>query len=243
MIKKCLKPIGITLVLAILTGCAATSTLIQHGSLKTSTKMSSTIFLPPQATQNKVIYVQVKNTSDEQMDIQNLLTQDLQAKGYTITNNVSQADQVLQVNILQVGETTASNIGSMLSDGFGGAVAGAAIGAGVSSNAWAGGAAGGIIGGLTTTVANAIVKDVVYSVTTDVQISVKLPEGTKAIQNVQSALQQGTGTVSSTTYTAQTNMQQYQTRVISWADQVNLDFEDAAPVLEKNLAQSIANIF
>lgn len=243
MIKKYLKTTGGIFAIVLLSGCAATNTLIQHGSLQTSTKMSSTIFLPPQATQNKVIYVQVKNTSDQNMDIQTLLTQDLQAKGYTIASDVNQADQVLQVNILQVGETTASNIGSMLSDGFGGAVAGAALGAGVSSNALAGGAAGGIIGGLTTTVANSLVKDVVYSVTTDVQISVKLPEGVKATQNVQSALQQGTGTVSSTTYSTQTNMQQYQTRVISWADQVNLDFEDAAPVLEKNLAQSIANIF
>lgn len=227
----------------ILTGCAATDTLIEHGSLQTSTKMSNSIFLPPEATANKLIYVQVKNTSDQNIDITNLLTQDLQADGYQITNDSNKANQILQVNILQAGKSTMDNVNSMLGDGFGGAVAGAAIGAAVSSNPLAGGGIGGIIGGLAGTIADAVVKDVTYSVTTDVQISIKLPKGVIATQNVQSNLQQGTGTVSSTTYSTATNMQQYQTRVISWADKVNLSFADAAPTLEQSLAKEIANIF
>jgi hypothetical protein len=37
-------------------------------------------------------------------------------------------------------------------------------------------------------------------------------------------------------------MQQYQTRVISYADKVNLKFSDAAPTLETSLAKEIAAI-
>ena len=242
-VRRALKLGLVASAVVILSGCAATDTLIEHGSLQTSTKMSNSIFLPPQATANKLIYVEVKNTSDQTIDITSLLTQDLQAEGYQITTDPNAANQVLQVNILQAGKTNMDNVNSMLGDGFGGAVAGAAIGAAVSSNAWAGGGIGGIIGGLTGTIADAVVKDVTYSVTTDVQISIKLPKGVTATQNVQSNLQQGTGTVSSTSYSTATNMQQYQTRVISWADKVNLSFTDAAPTLEKNLAQEIAEIF
>ena len=46
--------------LLILTGCAASDALIEHGSLQTSTKMSNSIFLPPEATANKLIYVEVR---------------------------------------------------------------------------------------------------------------------------------------------------------------------------------------
>ncbi|WP_019250688.1 complement resistance protein TraT, partial [Yersinia pestis] len=38
------------------------------------------------------------------------------------------------------------------------------------------------------------------------------------------------------------NKHQYQTRVVSSANKVNLKFEEARPVLEDQLAKSIANI-
>ena len=243
MIKKCIKPVGVAVSILLLSGCAATSTLIQHSSLQSSTKMSSTIFLPPQETATKLVYVQVKNTSDQEINIQPMLIKDLQARGYAITTNINAASQVLQVNILQAGETTNANVSSSLSDGFGGAVAGAALGVGLSSNPWAGGAIGGVAGGLIAAGADAIVKDVMFSVTTDVQVSVRLAPGVTATQSVQSSLKQGTGTMSTTAYTSQTTMQQYQTRIVSYADQVNLKFNEAAPVLEQNIAKSIANIF
>ena len=55
---------------AILTGCAATQTAIEHRNLETSTRLSETVFLNPVADGQKTIYVAVKNTSDEDMDIE-----------------------------------------------------------------------------------------------------------------------------------------------------------------------------
>jgi uncharacterized lipoprotein YajG len=53
----------------VLTGCAATQTAIEHGSLQVSTKQSETIFLDPISNAQKTVYVAVKNTSDEEVDI------------------------------------------------------------------------------------------------------------------------------------------------------------------------------
>lgn len=227
-----------------LSGCAAITTEIQHGSLQTSTKMSSSIFLPPSASaQPQVIYVQVKNTTDQTITIKDQLIGDLQKEGYTITDNPDRAYKMVQVDILQAGKTTMDNINSALNDGYGGAIAGAMIGAGTTDNGWAGGAAGGILGGLAGAAADAFVSDVTYAVTTDVQVSVRLPKGEKASESVQSNLRQGSSTYVSSNYHANTNWQQYQTRVISYADKVNLKFSEAEPTLSANLASEIANIF
>ena len=225
-----------------LSGCAAVSTEIQHGSLQTSTKMSSTIFLPPDATNTKLIYVQVKNTSDQNVDITNQLVTDLQAKGYTITTSPDKAYQIAQVNILQAGKSDMNSINSALSDGFGGAVAGAAIGGAVGES-WESGAIGGVIGGIGGAIMDAAITDVTYSMITDVQVSVRLPKGVTANQVVNSNMKEGTGTMVSSSYGSSTNMQQYQTRIVSYADKVNLKFPEAAPTLEANLAKEIAGIF
>lgn len=228
-----------------LSGCAAIDTEIQHGSLQTSTKMSNTIFLPPMASDQKNIFVEAKNTSDQDVDISSLLDQDLQAKGYTIVQDPSQANEILQVNILQAGKIEQSDLDAALADGFGGALVGATAGALVAggNDALTGAGVGALAGGAVSSLADTLVKDVTYSMITDVQVSVQLQNGQSVQQTTTSNLQQGTATQVSTTSSVQTNMQQYQTRVISYADKVNLSFDDAKPTLEQNLASEIANIF
>lgn len=233
---------GISLAVAALSGCAAISTEINHGSLQTSTKMSNTIFLPPFPEDEKRVYVSVKNTSDQDVEIQNLVEQDLQQRGYTITTNVSGADAILQVNILQAGKSTQSAVSSAFTDGFGGALLGATAG-GLVGQDWQGAAVGGLAGAAVSSLADAVVKDVVYSMITDVQISAKVPDGIMTIQTTTSNLQQGTGTTVSSQSSAKSNMQLYQTRIVSTADKTNLDFKEAKPILEKNLAHEIANLF
>lgn len=225
-------------------GCAAISTEIQHSSLQTSTKMTNSIFLPPETSvAPEEIFIQVKNTTDQTITIKDQLIAQLKKEGYTVTDNPDQAYEMLQVDILQAGKTSMDNINSALSDGYGGAVAGTMIGAGVSDNPWTGGAVGGIVGGLAGAAADAVITDVTYSVTTDVQVSVRLPKGAKATQTTASSFRQGTGTVVLSSYHSGTNWQQYQTRIISYADQVNLKFATAEPTLSGNLASEIANIF
>ena len=242
LFRKTLLTSTICLAIAAFSGCAAINTEINHGSLQTSTKMSNTIFLPPFPENEKLIYVEAKNTSDQDVQIQTLLQQDLQQKGYTITPDPSLADAILQVNILQAGKTTQSALDSAFSDGFGGAILGGAAGA-VIGNDWQGAAIGGLAGAAVSGLADALVKDVVYSLITDVQISAKVPDGIMTVQTTTSNLQEGTGTTVSSQSSAKSDMQIYQTRIVSSADKTNLDFNEAKPLLETNLAAEIANIF
>ncbi|MEC6370125.1 complement resistance protein TraT [Escherichia coli] len=59
---------------------------------------------------------------------------------------------------------------------------------------------------------------------------------------VVAALRQGTSGAKIQTSTETGNQHKYQTRVVSNANKVNLKFEEAKPVLEDQLAKSIANI-
>ncbi|ASE44446.1 hypothetical protein FDX06_17830 [Citrobacter sp. wls618] len=56
------------------------------------------------------------------------------------------------------------------------------------------------------------------------------------------ALRQGTSGIKLQTCSAQGDRAKYQTRVVSNANKVNLKFEEAKPVLEAQLAKSVANI-
>lgn len=227
--------------LSSLSGCAAISTEIQHHNLKVQTKMSDTIFLPPIADNQKLVYVQVKNTSDQQdLNVKELLVSDLQTKGYIVVTDPASAYEMVQVNILQVGETNRENINSAMSDGFGGILGGAALSASVTNGSLGGGAVGGIVGGIGSAVADALVKDVMYSIITDVQVSVKSESSVQ--QTTKSNLQQGTATHVMQTSSQTTQWQAYQTRVISYADKVNLKFEEAEPKLTQQVADSIAGI-
>ncbi len=225
-----------------LSGCGAVSTEIEHHDLNVQTKMSNTIFLPPLVDANqKTVFVQVKNTSDQQgLTIEQQLDSDLQTKGFSIVTNPKDAYSMIQVNILQAGQTTQDNINSAMVDGFGGAVGGALAGGAVSDGSLGGAALGGIVGGVGAAVADALIKDVTYSVTTDVQISIKSSAAVQ--QQTSSDLQQGTSSHVVQNSNQTTGWQSYQTRVVSYADQVNLKFAEAEPKLSAQLAASLANI-
>ncbi|HAW2497091.1 TPA: hypothetical protein JLP82_004051 [Escherichia coli] len=88
--------------------------------------------------------------------------------------------------------------------------------------------------------ADAMVEDVNYTMITDVQIAERT-KTTVTTDNV-AALRQGTSGAKIQTSTETGNQHKYQTRVVSSANKVNLKFEEAKPVLEDQLAKSIANI-
>ena len=98
----------------------------------------------------------------------------------------------------------------------------------------------GLAAGLVGMAADAMVEDVNYTMITDVQIAERT-KATVTTDNV-AALRQGTSGAKIQTSTETGNQHKYQTRVVSNANKVNLKFEEAKPVLEDQLAKSIANI-
>ncbi|WXE05360.1 conjugal transfer relaxosome DNA-binding protein TraM (plasmid) [Klebsiella pneumoniae] len=130
-----------------------------------------------------------------------------------------------------------------LSRGYEGAVTGAALGAGITAynSSSAGATLGvGLAAGLVGMAADAMVEDVNYTMITDVQIAERTKTQVQT-DNV-AVLRQGTSGAKVQTSTETGNQHKYQTRVVSNANKVNLKFPEAQPVLEDQLAKSIANI-
>ena len=238
----------IGLSIALLSGCAATQTMISKRNLDVQTKMSNTVFLNPVEDVQKTIYIQVKNTSDKpNFVINNELKDSLENKGYRVVTSLNSAHYLVQANILQVGKTDPSAAEKALLSGYGSSlgavVTGGAVGALATGWSTKGMLAGGLVGGIVDTVANAAVKDVTYTVITDLQISERAGKGMKIQETDESTLQQGTSSVSKQTSSSQAGWMRYQTRILSTAEKVNLDFNDALPLLKNGLANSIAGIF
>lgn len=230
----------------IFSGCAATQIAIEKKDLKVETLMSDTIFLDVEQSLEKTIFIDIKNTSDKDFDLLNPVMTKIQQRGYTVVNDAKSAGYILQVNILQVGQADPSALRSSVYSGYGGALAGGLAGAGIGattshgSGALVGGAIGGIVGGAAEMIAGSMVKDVTFSVITDVMISEKTNDAVSESQHAN--LSKGKGTTVSQTISKESNRQRYQTRIASYANKVNLKFEEAAVPLQDGLSRSIAGI-
>lgn len=216
-IKKHLSFISSTVLVAALTGCAATQTVIEHGKLTVNTQQSKSIFMDPVPDSQKTVFISVKNNTEEEVHIASSLKARLSENGYKVLNSADKAHYVLQTNVLQIGKMSASASSTALGGGFGSALAGATAGAAVGTltNSTNGIVAGGLSGGVIGLAADALVKDVSYTMITDVQITEHKAKSLK----------------------------RYRTRIVSSANQVNLKFKDAKPLLEKGLVKAISGIF
>ncbi|MGA4367888.1 complement resistance protein TraT [Pantoea ananatis] len=225
-----------------LSGCGAMSTAIKKRNLDVKTQMSQTVWLDPSS--NKTVWLQVRNTSDKDMgDLYGLIGQDVQAKGYTLTSNPDAANYWIQINVLKADKMDLRAAQGFLNSGYEGGAAGAALGAGITAyNGNSGGAVlgAGLAAGLIGMAADAMVEDVNYTMVTDLQISER-SKAAVTTDNV-AALRQGTSGIKLQTSSEQGDRMKYQTRVVSNANKVNLKFDEAKPVLEAQLAKSVAGI-
>lgn len=232
--------LGSTLVLS---GCGAMTTAIKKRNLEVKTQMSETVWLEPAS--QKTVYLQIKNTSDKNMSgLQDKVTKAMQEKGYTVISSPENAWYWIQANVLKADKMDLRESQRYLNQGYEGAVVGAALGTGITaynSNSNGTALAVGLAAGLIGMAADAMVQDINYTMVTDIQISQKTELAVQT-DNI-AALKQGTSGYKLQTSTSKGNKHQYQTRVVSSANKVNLKFEEAQPVLEEQLAKSVANIF
>lgn len=226
----------------LLSGCSAMTTAIKKRNLEVKTQMSQTVWLEPSS--QKTVYIQVRNTSDKDMsDLQTLIGKDLIAKGYQLSSSPDTAYYWVQANVLKAEKMDLRETQGFLSNGYEGAVGAAGLGAGIS--AYNGNSGGAILGiglaaGLAGMAADAMVEDTNYTMVTDLQIS-EQSKANVTTDNV-AALRQGTSGIKLQTSSESGNRMKYQTRVVSNANKVNLKFEEAKPVLEAQLAKSVAGI-
>ena len=237
--------------LGVLSGCAATHVAIAKRNLEVSTRMSDAVFLDPVGGDKRTAFIYVRNTSDRpNFDIETPLKSAISGRGYRIVNDPEEAHFKLQAQVLSVSKMSITAAEAALGAGYGGAIAGVAVGGvagaattGTGQGTAIGAVAGGIVGGIAETIANAAVKDVTYVAITDVQISEKAREGVVGRRDLQVDAQQGMGGSEQSTFTEETTEKRYRTRVISTANKVNLQYEEAAPLLNEGLTRVLSGVF
>jgi len=261
------KIISLIIIIFIFQGCAAAKIALEHKDLAISTRMSDSIFLELTDAVENTVYVDIKNTSDRELQINKKIKAAILSRGYKVVDNFKKAFFHLRGNILFVGKIDPSAAESALANGFGGGLAGVAIGNDIGGTGAMVGL--GLAGMAIEIVANELTKNVTFSIITDLQISERSAD--IIIQSIESKFTQGEtssslvpfqkgspfndsyqsdyrdhlnkGTIIKQNSTVKTNRRKYRTRVVSTANQVNLKFEEAQEILESNLARSIAGIF
>jgi len=228
-------------------GCSAMDTAIKKRDLDVQTKMSETIFLEPVAPDKRVVYFDIRNTSDKEMNVKESIVSAFKSRGYKITDNPNEANYMLQGNILKVGKSNLKEAQSHLGSGFEAGLTGAAVAGGASyalggSNRGTAGAA--LAGAAIGFVGDALVTDVMYVMVTDLQIRERPLEGEVVTQTQKAYLEQGSSTTTKQDIKGgKVEWKTYRTRIVSTANKMNLEFEEAKPVLESALAKSISGIF
>ena len=237
--KKFWKSIIFLGLLLTMVSCSTMHTIISKRNLDVQTKMSDTIWLEPAAANQKTVFVKVSNTSGKNLNIEQKIISVLSAKGYRIVNDPAEAKYWLQANILKVDKV---NLDS--DNGFSDAVLGAGIG-GVLGAQRSGGAytaiGWGLAGAAIGTLADALVDDTAYAMVTDILITEKT--GRNVQTATRNSVKQGNSGSMTSTSSGTSNMEKYSTRVLSTANQVNLNFNSAIPLLEDELGKVIAGIF
>ncbi len=214
--------------LIFLSGCAELEKMRKE-SIDVQTKMSETIFLDPVGPDKKVIYLEVRNTSDkDNFDLEGPIKEALAKRGYRVTQNPDEAYYRLQANVLQVSKTDQTAATAALNGGYGAPIT-------VSS-----GRRGGPQTDLTALFAG---KDIVFVVITDVQLVEKAAEGVIVRQDSQQNIKQGIGGTQQQTTSEVTKQKKYRTRVVSSANQMNLKYEEAAPALTQGLTRALSGLF
>jgi len=233
--------------LGMLSGCATIPEAIEHSSLQIGTKMSDTIFLDPEYKMtHRKVFIDVTNTSNirkiNTTDFKQKIASALQAKGYQVVLSPSDADYILQVNVLyfdhyrQTGAREGATEGAAL--GAAGALAAtrandvddlivAAVAAG------AGYTGGAIVGKM--------IHIDTFAGVVDMQIKERHEKPVK--ETVETNASQGSATVIQQKLERESHWMIYRTKIAVTATKTNLKEEEVAKVVENNLADQIAGIF
>ncbi|KAF3981868.1 MAG: hypothetical protein HFP81_03710 [Methylococcales symbiont of Hymedesmia sp. n. MRB-2018] len=225
----------------ILNGCAL-QTIVKKRNLDVQTKMSETIFLDPVAIKDQIAYVRVRNTTDKDINIEDIIKNTLAKQNFVLTQDPAKANFIIQANLLQIGKSDQRSAASALTGGFGGAVAGAVIGNAIGLGSSGPLIAAGLIGAVAGIVGDALVEDTYFTMITDIEVRQRALNGeiVQQVDNLNSKL--GTSGNSKQIVESKTSWRKYRTRIVSVANQVNLKFEEAKSSLTKGLIRSISGI-
>jgi len=189
-------------------------------ALETNVKMTKSVWLKPTNKEKQTVFISLKDISGENLNILPLLTQNLKSKNYTIVDNADDAHYVMMINIL-----FANNLkeAQALKAAAGMGITTGIIAAGGGSNT-----GDSLLIGASIALASGLIgkalEDETYRAVVDVVIDEK-----SNVENSSSVMGAG--------------FKEHKTRVLAQAIQTNLKLTEALPILSKEVAKQLSNVF
>lgn len=241
----------VLVVLSLMFGCAATTTLLSKSDLDVQTRTSTAIFVDAVAKEKRTIYVDVRSGVMEfdRNAFKRFVLEQFSApgnSGYIIVDDPEAAQFQMNVYVLNLEKTSPTAADLALGKGYtGGAiVAGAAVGAMAnSSNRYRGAAAGGLLVGAADFITGSMVKDVTFMLVADVQIKEKARKGVFVRKDSKVDAKISDSGSSRQTVSEVTNKKEYRTRIVTTANKANLKLPEAQELMFKKTAYAMAGFF
>ncbi|TLD89268.1 complement resistance protein TraT [Helicobacter sp. MIT 05-5294] len=241
-----------------LSGCVTTN-------LETKATMSQSIFIDPVAKSKQTIFVALRNTSGQEIDLESKILRKLQSKGYTIVEDPEVATFILQANVLYCDTKKENNA-------VGAGVVGGAVGAGVGGynhHSTTGTVVGGLAGAAAGAILGKLTEDTIFQMQVDINVRQRIEGGTYNYNSTVSgqasvsdgrragflnsfggnaASTQGGGKLNSNQATLNEqaysgNYSEKSTTLLAEATKLNLTLQEAIPVLEDKISTQISGIF
>lgn len=232
-----------------LIGCAAISTAVGKRNLDVQTKVSTAIFVDPVPRAKRTVYVDIRSTVME-FDRRSMATAvraefNSNDNGYRMVDDPTKAQYLMSIFVLKLEKTSPTAAQQALRQGYSDVAAGG--GAGVIVGAQQGGVTGavglGLLGAMGTTAVNAFVQDVLFMLVADVQIKERTRKGVLVRKDSKISAKISDAGTSTQRVSEVSKHKEYRTRVVTTANKVNLDLEEAQPLMFKKTAYALSGFF
>jgi hypothetical protein len=247
--------LGIAAVVVVLGGCAAAAVSISKKDLDVQTKTSTAIFVDPVPRPQRTVFLDIRSGVQEfdRRAFSTFVKQQFAQNdnGYQIIDDPDQAHFVLLVYVLNLEKASPTAAESALAQGYssgGDIAAGAAAGAVIGSNrngygAYRGAAIGGLAAGAASLIADNAVKDVTYMLVCDVSVREKAAKGVIVRKDTAINAKVSDAGTSRQTVSEATDRKEYRTRIVTTANKVNLDLNEALNPMFSKTAFAMSGFF
>lgn len=233
-----------------LVSCAAISTAVSKRNLDVQTKVSTAIFVDPVPRPKRTVYVDVRSTVMEfdRRALAKAVRSEFKGNdnGYSMVDDPTKAQYHMSIFVTKLEKSSPTAAEQALKQGYsdrGAAVVSGAIIGGQHRGTATGAVVGGLAATLGTVATNAFVQDVMFVLVADVQIKEKAAKGVlvRKDSKVNTKISDSGG--STQTFSEVSKRKEYRTRIVTTANKVNLDIEEAQPLMFKKTAYAMSGFF
>ena len=251
LVKSVVKFVSLVAVIGVLGGCAATQVALSKKDLDVQARTSTAIFVDAVAKEKRTVFLDVKSGVMEfdRKAFKSFVIEQFAANdnGYRLVDDPDQAQFTMVAYVLNLEKTSPTAAEAALGKGYSsgsvinaGAYAGAVLN---NSNSYRGAVAGGLLFGAADLIAGSMVKDVTFMLVCDIQIKERTKNGAIVRKDTQIDRKVSDAGTSRQTASEVSNQKEYQTRIVTTANQVNLTLPEARDLMFKKTAYAMSGFF